>query len=188
MRALFAFIGVKLDFSFERLVMNFIPFNELPFPARLAIEYQDCQDYGKRTIAQLDSFIDHYFSIYNQVCDVATRRYCQLYQIKKHALVGDDLNGFVSEHPPENLEMWQREFDSKIVGVAPQCGHTVMASVEIEGRDHFAKLDLKNHDIQMVSDNTDARHFFETYFKRFHMLSYLYMLHCQNWAHYQKAA
>lgn len=179
---------MKSDFSLERLFMNYIPFKDLPFPARLAIEYQDCQDYGKRTIAQLDRYIDHYFTTYNQVCDMAIRRYCHLYQINKHAFSDSALNSFVTELPPANLDMWQREFDSKIVGVRPECGHHVMASVEIEGIDHFAKLDLKNRVIHMVSDNTEARQFFETNFTRFHMLSHLYMLHCEAWASTHKAA
>lgn len=156
--------------------MTPIPFAALPFPARLAIEYQDCQDYGKRSIAQLDEFLKHYFDVYGQTCAIDIRRASHNIQKQKHHFNDEDLNGYIDECAPSHLEAWQRIVDHHVIGVSPLCGHNLNVSVEINGKDYFAKINLRDHNITMFdhAPNQEAYAFIQKHVLQFHMLSHLF--------------
>lgn len=161
--------------------MESFPFGDLPFPARVSIEYQDCQDYGKRSIQQLDLFLDHYFKVYGQSCSIEVRRACHEIQKKKHAFEGENLKGYIDEIAPADLEAWQRLVDNRVIGVTPPCGHHVNVSVEIDGKDYFAKINLSDYSITMFDrhPNEEAFGFIHNHLLQFHMLSYLFSDSCQ---------
>lgn len=170
--------------------MDSIPFSSLPFPARLAIEYQDCQDYGKRSIHQLDLFLDHYFKAHGQSCSIEVRRACHEIQKKKHTFEGDNLKGYIDEVAPLDLEAWQRRVDNRIIGVTPICGHHVNVSVEIDGKDYFAKINLSDYSITMFDQhpNEEAFAFIKGHILQFHILSYLFANSCHAASGYRKQA
>lgn len=68
-------------------------YHYLPNPAKCAIEYLGNQDYGKRTIEKLDKYIDHYFTVQGQECDLHTRYSCHYIAIKRYQLEGADAEG-----------------------------------------------------------------------------------------------
>ncbi|PKO66913.1 MAG: hypothetical protein CVU22_13980 [Betaproteobacteria bacterium HGW-Betaproteobacteria-16] len=71
--------------------MGRTPFMYLPLAARVSIEYLDCQ--SERSIAKLDAYLEHYFTVYGQACDQETRESCHYIAMRRFRLSGEAANG-----------------------------------------------------------------------------------------------
>lgn len=70
-----------------------IPQQHLPVPARCALEYLDAQGEGNRTIAKLDSFLDHYFKVYGLTVESVVRYSCHRIALTRYGLSGPAAHG-----------------------------------------------------------------------------------------------
>ncbi|NMG29537.1 hypothetical protein [Aromatoleum evansii] len=75
-----------------------IPQHNLPIPARCALEYLEAQGLGNRTIAKLDSYLDHYSKAYGQTVEPMVRFSCHRIALRRYELSEADATGLM-EHP-----------------------------------------------------------------------------------------
>lgn len=80
------------------------PYRYLPVPAKCAIDYLDAQGFGHRSIAKLDAYLAHYFTVYGQACDEQTRFSCHHIAMRRFSLQGDDLAGCIATSPSPAAE------------------------------------------------------------------------------------
>lgn len=68
-------------------------YQQLPLPARCAVEYLGCQPREAHTIAKLNAYLDHYSNAYGMVLPDAERAKAQKLAIQQYTIQGDALAG-----------------------------------------------------------------------------------------------